>query len=96
MASRASWRLTHLAGQVPLGFGCQERQGVETQLKPFCLLVFPAALVQFLRGLREERSSSCERARLDSGTTSLDGKTRITSFPETLYPEYDQAFLLLP
>jgi hypothetical protein len=52
--SYRSWIPTHLTGQVPLGFGCQESQGVKTQFKPFGLLLFPAALVQFLGGFRRE------------------------------------------
>lgn len=52
--SSTSWGLAYLAGQVPLGFGCQEGQGVKTQLKPFGLLLFPVALIQFLRGFRRK------------------------------------------
>lgn len=46
------WTPTHLTGQVPLRFGCQEGQRIKTQFKPFRLLVFPAAFIQFLRGFR--------------------------------------------
>lgn len=84
------WGQTHLASQVPLGFGCQEGQGVKTQLKPFCFLVFPAALIQFLRGFRREgewvfmwEGSHVRAFTLDSNDDSRKAILIITSFSES-------------
>ena len=85
MMPSSNWGLTDLTGQVPLGFGCQEGQGVKTQIKRFRLLVFPAALIQFLR-VGENRSSWSERTSLRLYNNFSRRQSPITSFhrnPET-------------
>lgn len=81
------WRPTHLAGQVPLGFGCQEGQGVKTKFKAFGLLVFPAALIQFLRGVRKKETIFTRDRSLRLCNDPSGRQTPATPVPQTPRPQ---------
>ena len=59
----------YVAGQVSLGLGGEEGEGVQTQFKSLLPLLLPAAFIHFLQICKEGKNSSIEFDRILTKTT---------------------------